>query len=120
MELSSTQIKGAVVISIVGSLDALTAGQVAGYFLDRIHAGQRRMVADLSGVDFLSSAGLRAIMAVAREIRRQGGDFHLSAPQPGVCRVLRLAGFPNILKIYPTVEEAVASFNGAAGPEPGA
>jgi anti-anti-sigma factor len=114
MELNLSQVNDTAVVSIAGSVDALTAGQVASYFTDQIQAGQRRVVADLGRVDFLSSAGLRAIMSVTRALRSQGGDFRLAAPQPGVDRVLHLSGFTGFLQTYPTVGEAVDSFGGEA------
>ena len=48
-----------------------------------------------------------------KETRQRGGDLRLAAVQPDVRRVLELAGFTSILKVYANVEEAVASFPGA-------
>lgn len=72
------------------------------------------MVADLSQVDFISSAGLRAVMSATKDTRKQGGDFRLAAPRPGVAKVLRISGFISILKTFSTVAEATGSFNSAA------
>jgi len=47
-----------------------------------------------------------------KEARQRGGDLRLAAVQPDVRRVLDLAGFSGILKLYANVEEAVASFPG--------
>jgi len=98
------------VIAISGSVDALTSGAVAHFLSEQIGAGQKQLVADLSRVEFMSSAGLRAILATLKESRQQGGDLRLAAAQPGVERVLKMSGFTSILKTYPTVAEAVASF----------
>jgi anti-sigma B factor antagonist len=114
MQLDFNYIDHAVVVSITGSVDALTADEMVSCCIEQIRSGQRWMIANLSGVDFMSSAGLRAIMNVTKEIRKQGGDFRLAAPQPGVGRVLSMSGFTGILKTYPTLYEAVDSFKGAA------
>jgi anti-anti-sigma factor len=99
------------VISITGSVDALTAGEVSAFLTGQIRDGQARIVMDLAQVDFMSSAGLRAILAALKESRQEGGDLRLAAAQPGVDKVLHLSGFTTILKAYPTVEEAIKSFS---------
>jgi anti-anti-sigma factor len=99
------------VISITGSVDAMTAGELSAFLTGQLRDGQTRIVIDLTQVDFLSSAGLRAILAALKESRQEGGDLRLAAAQPGVDRVLHLSGFTTILKAYPTVDEAARSFS---------
>ncbi|HEX7973825.1 MAG TPA: STAS domain-containing protein [Anaerolineales bacterium] len=110
MELFIRQLNQAGVVSITGSVDALTSGELTKFMLEQIQSGQRQLVADLSQVEFMSSAGLRAILAAFKESRQQGGDLRLANAQPGVQKLLKLAGFTNIIRIYPTVQEAVSSF----------
>jgi anti-anti-sigma factor len=110
MDITDKQQGLATVISIQGSIDAMTASEVTTYFSRQIGDGKRNIVADLSQVDFMSSAGLRAFLATLKESRRQGGDLHLAAPQPGVERILKMSGFTSILKTFPTVAEAVSGF----------
>jgi anti-sigma B factor antagonist len=109
MEIKITQGK-VDVFSIHGTIDALTAAEVIKTFNDHIHDGRPNVIADFTNVEFMSSAGLRAILASVKEARAAGGDFRLAAPQPGIDKVLKMAGFHNIVKIFPNVEEAVASF----------
>lgn len=111
MEITSSKMNHAIVISIEGSIDALTADQVTNYFSERMHEGNIQFVADLTNVDFMSSAGLRAILATLKQSRQQGGDLRLAAAQPGVEKILKMSGFTSILKTYPTVDEAVADFS---------
>lgn len=109
MEISIT--KGTVdVIAIKGTIDALTAAQVIQAFNEHIHDGHPNVIADFANVEFMSSAGLRAILASVKEARAAGGDFRLAAPQAGIDKVLKMAGFHNIVKIFATVDEALASF----------
>jgi anti-sigma B factor antagonist len=117
MELSLVQQSKTTIVSIAGSVDALTAGEATAYIMEQIHklAGIEtspvQLVLDLGQVDFMSSAGLRAILACLKECRQKGGDLYLAAAQPGVDKVLRMSGFTNILKSFTTTEEAVNSFN---------
>jgi len=98
------------VVSVSGSIDAMTSTRLSEVLDAQIEGGQVNIVADLGDVDYTSSAGLRAMLASLKESRRLGGDFRLAAIQPGVFRVLEMSGFTTILKHYPTVDEAVDSF----------
>jgi len=98
------------VVSVSGSIDAMTSAQLSEALDGQIDAGCVNIVADLGEVDYTSSAGLRSMLASLKESRRRGGDFRLAAVQPGVFRVLEMSGFTSILKHYPTVGEAVESF----------
>jgi len=109
MEINIT--KGNVdIIAISGSIDALTASELVKTLNDHIHGGHPNVIVDFGKVEFMSSAGLRAILTSVKEARAAGGDFRLASPQPSIDKVLKMAGFHNIVKIYPTVEEALASF----------
>ncbi len=99
------------IVSIAGSIDALTADQIADCIDKRISSGEKHLVFDLSGVEFMSSAGLRAILGALKETRQQGGDLYLAGAQGGVARVLKMSGFSKILKAYDSVDNAVAQFN---------
>lgn len=99
------------IVVIAGNVDALTAGDVTQYLSGLITAGTKQIILDLSQVDFLSSAGLRAILTALKESRQQGGDLVLSGAQPGVQKVLEVSGFNTILKIFLTVEAAGAEFS---------
>jgi anti-sigma B factor antagonist len=110
MELSVSERKPAHVVSVVGSLDALTSADFSSFMSEQIQQGKNRLVMDLGQVDYMSSAGLRAILAVLKEARQLGGDLRLAAAQPGVEKILTLSGFMSILKFYTSIEEAITSF----------
>jgi anti-anti-sigma factor len=110
MELNSGQFEGVKVVSIEGSVDAMTAGQVQGYFDDLLEKGERRIILDLSKVDFMSSAGLRVIMTVSKNLRQEGGELRLAAAQPSVEKMLKISGFTTILKSFSSLDAALESF----------
>ena len=112
MQVSSTEVDQVTIISIAGSVDALTAGEVTDYVKDLVNGQQNRFVADLSQLDYMSSAGLRAILAILKESRQHGGDLRLAAVPQGIEKLLKMASFTSILKIFPSVDLAVASFSG--------
>lgn len=110
MEINTRNQEKIAVIAVVGSIDALTAGQVSSHLATQISSGYSQVLLDLSGVDYMSSAGLRSIMDALKACRQAGGDLRLAAPQPGVEKVLRMAGFPSIMKSYASLDEALSSF----------
>jgi anti-anti-sigma factor len=62
-------------------------------------------------VDYTSSAGLRVLLGAIKDTRSQGGDLRLTGVQPDVLKVLNLSGFTNILKMFETVDSAIASYS---------
>ena len=88
------------VIAVEGSVDGATAPTLVASFREEVLGGFVRIVGDFSRVDYTSSAGLRALLETVKETRQRGGDLRLAAVQPDVLRVLDLAGFTGILKLY--------------------
>jgi anti-sigma B factor antagonist len=110
MQIEITELTGVTVVAIVGSVDSLTAEKLISAFAAQLEQDRVQLVADLSGVEYTSSAGLRALLATLKDARRRGGDFRLAGVQPSVLRVLELSGFTSILNLFPDVDAAVASF----------
>ena len=110
MELNNQKLGDVNVVSIGGSIDALTAGEVQQYFDQLTGRGEKSVLIDLARVDFMSSAGLRVIMAISKDVRQRGGDLRIAAAQPSVEKMLKISGFTSILKSFPSVDLAVQSF----------
>ena len=110
MEIEVISREGSTIVAIRGSIDGLTAGDLLSSLGAEIRSGKTRLVADFGAVDYISSAGLRSVLATVKDARQQGGDFRLAAVPPLVWKVLNLSGFTSIVKIFPDVESAVASF----------
>jgi anti-anti-sigma factor len=110
MEIQSERHQQILVIALAGSLDALTADQTQATIATELNGGEPQVVLDLSRVDFMSSSGIRMLLEMLKQSRGTGGDLRLAAAQPGVQRTLEIAGLVRLLKIYPSVGEAVRSF----------
>lgn len=115
MNINSVKQMRSTVVTIDGSVDAMTADQVTSFLDKRIRENETRLVLDLGQVDFMSSAGLRAILATLKESRQHGGDLRLAAAQTGVEKVLKMSGFTNILKTFQTIDEAIKSYDVQGG-----
>lgn len=110
METSVEQRGDVTTVRIAGSVDGLTADSLQHVFASEVEAGHYRLVADLGGVDYTSSAGLRVLLGTVKRVRSHGGDLRLADPHPDVLKVLDLSGFARILKVFDTVDHAVESF----------
>ncbi|HUQ39863.1 MAG TPA: STAS domain-containing protein [Acidimicrobiales bacterium] len=91
----------------VGELDAFTVSQfrqaLAGL------ANSPRLLIDMSGVPFVDSAGLGALIGGIRRARELGGDVAVCCNRPTLVRVLRTTGFDRIVTVAPTMQEAEAA-----------
>lgn len=110
MNISKTQEGNITIIKIVGSLDALTAAKLTEFFTAEVASGNAKLVADLAGLEYSSSAGLRVLLNATKESRQSGGDLRLANVQGNVQKILDMSGFTSILKFYPNVAEAVKSY----------
>ena len=102
--------EGAAVATIVGNVDTVTADGLLDALRGAVDAGHARLVGDMSGVGYTSSAGLRALLGAMKEARRNGGDLRLAAVGGKVLKVLQLSGFTSILRLYDDVDAALASY----------
>ena len=112
MEASVDQRGDVSTVHISGSVDGLTAEDLQRVLAGEVEAGHYKLVADFGAVDYMSSAGLRVLLATLKHTRSRGGDLRLAGLHPEVLKVLELSGFTGILKVFDAVEDAVASFGG--------
>lgn len=110
MEITVSEMHRATLIEVSGRIDSSNATQLADALSSQIEAGRHQLVADLSRVDYISSAGLREMVAALKRAKANNGDLRLATPSPRVVEVLTLAGLDTIFQIFPTQVEAVGSF----------
>lgn len=91
----------------VGELDAFTVSQFRQALTDL--ASRPRLLIDMSGVPFVDSAGLGALIGGIRRARELGGDVAVSCSRPTLVRLLRTTGFDRIVTVAETEEEAAAA-----------
>jgi len=111
MEVSNTELKHCDLIAVKGRVDSLTAPQLDEALRAVTQKGRYRIVLDMSGVEFLGSAGLRAIVSAYKTCRRWNrGDVRLASLPAKIQGVFDLAGITPLVKIYTEVVLAVGSF----------
>lgn len=93
-----------------GRIDSSNASDFDDKLKEILNNGRQNIVLDLSGVDYMSSAALRAIVSALRESKKSKGDVRLAAPSERVREVLSLAGLDSLFTVYDSQLEAVGSF----------
>jgi anti-sigma B factor antagonist len=110
MEISAKKFKHCDIVSIKGRIDSATAPGFSSVLEEITNAGRFKIVIDLSEVDFMSSAGFRALLASQRVCKRYNrGEIVLAAVTTRVREALELAGFNELFKLYNDPLEAVGS-----------
>lgn len=110
LDHSVRQQGAATVVAVSGTVDAVTAPRFAEALQAEVAAGRCKLVVDLADVAYISSAGLRAVLAALKAARAAAGDLRLAGAAPAVAQVFDLAGFGSILESFDDVDAAVASF----------
>lgn len=84
-------------IKFEGRLDAVTSTQAENELSRWISEGHKTVAIDMSNLTFLSSAGIRVLLAAYKQLEAIGGQLSVLRPTPEVLNVLRLAGVDQIL-----------------------
>lgn len=98
------------VLRVSGYLDTTTVTELENALHDLLDKGCFRIVIDLSGVTYISSAGWGIFIGEIKEIRNHGGDLKLAGMVGDVFEVFQLLEFQSILEAYPSIEEAKEGF----------
>lgn len=110
VEIKTEQFKRADLIEASGRIDSSNASEFEDVFNGFLDDGRYNLVLELSGIEYMSSAGLRAMVAALRECKKHRGDLRLANPSPRMQEVLNLAGLDSVFGIYDDATAAVGSY----------
>ncbi|MFQ5407743.1 MAG: STAS domain-containing protein [Anaerolineales bacterium] len=110
MDVSTQETNGVSVMAVTGRVDSATAPDLETALKGLVEGEKKKIVLNLHDVEYMSSAGLRAMVSTLKALKRVNGDLRLCTPSPRVEEVLRLAGLTSIFQIYSSQEDAVGSF----------
>ena len=91
-----------------GRIDTTTSGSLDQAVRRIVDAGARDIVVDFAGVDYISSAGLRVFLVLAKRMRDLRGRLALCGMPEPVSQVFRLAGFMPLFQVEPSRDAALA------------
>lgn len=102
MELSKSIINGWQVIHVVGQVDSKTVGDLRDYIDTELVDG-KPVALDVSGVPFMSSAGLRTLLTLNRRTEEMGVLLALVGIASEIADTMRVTGFYDYFTIHPTL-----------------
>jgi anti-anti-sigma factor len=94
-----------VVLAPQGRVDGHTAPDFEAVCQAQVAQGAHWLAMDLAGVPYMSSAGLRVLLATLKSVKAHAGGVSLVRPQTGVREVLEISGFLNIFSLVNDVTE---------------
>ena len=107
MEIVEARSNGTVIVGVKGRIDASNAGELEGKLVGLIGGGEKRLLLDMGELDYISSAGLRALLVAAKRLGSQ--KLALASLKDQIREVLDIAGFSSLFQIYPSRDRALAS-----------
>ncbi|MCK4573182.1 MAG: STAS domain-containing protein [candidate division Zixibacteria bacterium] len=98
-------------VRVDGVIDTMTAGEVEEVIDSLLQRDRYKIVIDLAGVDYISSAGWGIFISHIKDIRSSGGDIKLANMISNVYEIYDLLEFDNVLRAYGSVDEARDAFS---------
>jgi anti-anti-sigma factor len=98
------------VLSFQGNLDTNTAPDAESQINGLIDAGVQKFLINFEKLDYISSAGLRILLATAKKLKPSGGNLKICCLNQTVQEVFDISGFSTILSVTSTEEEALGAF----------
>ena len=111
MEITTQNFKHCDVLSIKGKVDSFTAPDLIKVMEELNNEGRYKIILDMSGLEYMSSAGFRAMLLGQRNCKRYNrGEIVLAGVPKRVMDALELTGFTPLFKIFDSVTPAVGNF----------
>lgn len=108
MKISEERTGNVVVVRTDGRIDMGSSPELEQSIRGLLDSGASRLVVDLTGTDYISSAGLRVLLMAVKALRGSGGKMALAGLNPSVRHILQLAGFLAIFTVEPDAAAAAA------------
>jgi len=112
MEVTAQKMKRCELVTVVGRIDSATAPELEDTLLGLIQSGEKNIVVNLRDVDFISSAGLKALLSALMKVRkaRPSGNVVISEITADLKESFDLVGFDRLFSFYDDDIQAVGSF----------
>lgn len=110
LRIDLEEIENRVILRIDGRIDAASAPILERKINSLIEDNHAHLLLDFNRVDYLSSAGMRVLLASLKKLKSQKGDLILFGLSDEVGDVIKIAGFDKILRIYSSEKEALQHY----------
>jgi anti-anti-sigma factor len=110
MEIRTRRANDVLIVDMVGRLDSRAVGPASTELNQIAQAGHGKLVLNIHGLEYATSAGLRAILVAARLVQVHGGALKICDANTAVKQVMELSGVSSVLHLYDTDKDALAAF----------
>jgi anti-anti-sigma factor len=107
MEITTRKQGDASIVALVGRLDSATAPNAQQALEQIVSDGARKLAVDFSKLDYISSAGLRVLLGIAKKLKTTNGALRTFGLNETVREVFDISGFSTILTVFPSEAEAL-------------
>ena len=118
MEISSLQLEDVTLLQVEGRIDHKNAKKfekaLKPYTNECTEGAQQKILIDFGGVDFISSAGLRALMVVMKTCDEKRVEIAVADLKPMIQEIFKISRFDLVFKIFPTVQSALEEMSPTA------
>ncbi len=99
------------IIFLEGKIDSTSSIEIEKKINDLIDRGEKYLIVNLSGTEYISSSGLRVMLSSLKRLKKVQGDLKVSCTRPLVQNVFNMAGFTQIFEFYDREEDALSRFS---------
>ncbi len=110
MDVTVKEVNEVRVLLFEGNLDTNTAPQAQSQIDKLIDGGSSKILINFDDLNYISSAGLRVLLATAKKLKKASGDLKICGLNQTVQEVFDISGFSSILSVVATEEDALAAF----------
>lgn len=110
LDLSDRDVDGVTVVDLEGKLNTGTSPDADAYLSELVSAGSTKLLLNMKGVDYISSSGLRVMLATGKKLGGSDGKLVFCNLNPSVGEVFRVSGFSTMFSVFDSEQEALGSF----------
>jgi anti-sigma B factor antagonist len=110
MKIAAEEVGPITALRFEGNLDTNTAPEAQERFDQLVDDGVRKVLVDFKALDYISSAGLRVLLATAKRLSGEGGSLRICHLNDTVREVFEISGFSTIFSVFDTEAEASEGF----------
>lgn len=110
MEFTTKDVNDVKVVQFEGEMDTTSSPEALSQLNQLREQGVKKILLNFEKLDFISSAGLRVLLATAQELKSNGGDLRLCNLNETVKEVFDISGFSTLLMVFDNEDKAIAGF----------
>ena len=95
------------ILKIKGRIDTIRSSGLEAEINQLFDSGENNLIFNCSGMDYISSSGLRVFLIAQKKAKAVNGKLYLCNMQPAIQEIFRISGFSNLFRIFTTQEEAL-------------